>query len=159
MKLNNFLKLVGALVICQLAGVIGSSFSLAEIKTWYPTLHMPPLNPPTWVFGPVWTGLYLLMGVALYLVWERGAQTPAGKRAMRIFGFQLVLNALWPIVFFTWHDSFHALLVIIVLWFSILKSIISFRAVSETAGWLLWPYLAWTTFAVYLNFALWVLNR
>ncbi len=158
MKIKEFLKLVTAVAVCQLAGVIGSVFSSEAIRGWYPT-KTPPLNPPALVFGPVWITLYVLMGVALYLVWKKGWRTAGVKQALGIFGFQLVLNALWPIVFFHWHNPAAAFVLIVVLWFSILKLILSFRKISKPASLLLVPYIAWVTFATYLNLALWLLNR
>lgn len=152
------LKLGIAILVCEGAGIVGSLFTLSEIPTWYATLHKPLLSPPNWVFGPVWTALYLLMGIALYLVWRRGLKTKGVKKAFAVFGLQLVLNSLWSVVFFGLHNPFLALYIIGAMWVLIVATIIAFRSVSPTAAYLLVPYLAWVTFASYLNYSIWALN-
>ena len=104
MKINNTLKLIIAIVACELAGIVGSIFTASAIPTWYATLAKPALNPPAWVFGPVWTTLYALMGVAAFLVWRKGWERKEVKTALGIFGIQLALNVLWSIVFFGLHS-------------------------------------------------------
>ncbi len=157
MKLKNLFKLMGALVVCQMAGVVGAVFTVSQVKDWYPTLVKPALNPPSWVFGPVWSGLYLLMGVALYLVWESNSKDK--KWALWLFGIQLALNAIWSPVFFGAHLIGVTLVIIILMWVAIVMTISAFSKVSKPAAALLAPYIVWVSFATYLNFALWWLNK
>ena len=158
MRINNFFKLVIAIVVSELAGVIGSIFTVAAIPTWYATLAKPALNPPAWVFGPVWTILYALMGVATFLIWRKGWEKKEVKTALGIFGIQLVLNTLWSVIFFGLHSPGTALIDIIFLWLAILATIIVFAKISRPAAWLLAPYILWVSFAVYLNYSIWMLN-
>lgn len=151
MKAKNFFKLLGAIILCQLAGIIGTVFTMDAIPTWYAGLIKPVLNPPSWVFGPVWTILYTLMGISLYLVWQKKGKTG-------IFFVQLVLNALWSIVFFGLKDISLALVVICMMWISIVSTIVVFYKISRPAAYLLLPYIAWVSFALYLNLAIWRLN-
>lgn len=157
--MNKKWKLFIALIIPQLAAVVGSVFTSRSVSDWYLTIERPALNPPSWVFGPVWTTLFILMGVALYLVWTREGVSEAVKRAAyNIFGAQLVLNVLWSVAFFGLQDPGLALFVIALLWVMILLNILIFGKISRIAGRLLWPYLAWVSFATYLNYAIWTLN-
>jgi len=157
MKINNTFKLIIAIVVSELAGIIGSLFTAPSIAGWYSTLVKPALNPPAWVFAPVWTTLFAMMGVALFLIWKN--QTTIKKNmAYRFFFAQLILNTLWSIIFFSQHNIGGALIEIIVLWLAILAAIIFFYKISKTAAWLLVPYIAWVSFAMYLNYALWALK-
>lgn len=157
MKINNTFKLISSLIIPQLVGGLGSYFTIGSVKDWYPVLAKPALNPPAWIFGPVWTTLFLLMGYALYLVWKD--ESGKNKRlAYWAFGIQMVLNALWSIIFFGLHSPGGALLEMIFLWLAILATIITFAKISKPAAWLLAPYILWVSFAGYLNFAIWALN-
>lgn len=140
-----------------MAGVVGAVFTVSQVKDWYPTLVKPALNPPSWVFGPVWSGLYLLMGVALYLVWESNSKDK--KWALWLFGIQLALNAIWSPVFFGAHLIGVTLVIIILMWVAIVMTISAFSKVSKPAAALLAPYIVWVSFATYLNFALWWLNK
>jgi tryptophan-rich sensory protein len=158
MKINNFFKLVISLVVTQMAGIVGSLFTMSSIPTWYATLIRPPLNPPNWIFGPVWTILYLMMGVALYIVWKEGDKKLKIRLAIYIFGFQLLANALWSIIFFGAQNVGLALVDIIILWFAIVATIFRFYKISKTAAYLLVPYLLWVTFATYLNAGIFYLN-
>jgi len=151
----NFKKLIIALILPQLAGIIGSVFTISSIPTWYATLNKPFFNPPNWVFGPVWILLYFLMGISLYLVWESKKEN---KKALRIFGIQLALNTLWSIVFFGFHSPIGALIVIFALLMSIAVTILEFMKISKKVGYLLIPYILWTSFATLLNFAIFLLN-
>ncbi len=159
MKFKNALKLFDSILICEAAGILGAFFTMSQIETWYVTLQMPALSPPNYVFGPVWTTLYALMGVALFLVWREGINTRQVKKALTVFAVQLVLNSLWSIVFFGLHNPLGALVVIVALWLSIVWSMVEFYKVSHAATWLLVPYLAWVSFASYLNAAIWFLNK
>jgi translocator protein len=139
------------------AGFIGSIATMPNIPTWYATLVRPPLNPPSWVFGPVWTTLYILMGIAAFLVWQR-RDHPAAKAGLALFGVQLGLNALWSWVFFAFHTLGLAVLFVLALLLAILGTIERFYRVYPLAAYLMVPYLAWTTFASYLTAAYWYLN-
>ncbi|MEK7103066.1 MAG: TspO/MBR family protein [Patescibacteria group bacterium] len=158
MKLNNLSKAIIALVGCELAGIIGSVFTVSQIPTWYAGLMKPPLNPPGWIFGPVWTILYALMGIALYLVWKSNATQKDKQRALVIFGVQLFLNVIWSIIFFGLHSPAFALVDIMAMWCAIVATIIVFGKISRSAAYLLVPYLLWVTFAGYLNYVVWMLN-
>ena len=139
------------------AGAIGSIFTASAIPTWYAALKKPSWTPPGWVFGPVWTALYLTMGVAAWLVWRRGGWA-ANRTPLTLFALQLAANALWSILFFGLHTPGAAFLEIVVLWSLILATALAFRRVSALAAWLLLPYLAWVTYAATLNFGIWRLN-
>jgi benzodiazapine receptor len=130
-----------SVVICELAGIIGSVFTTPSIPGWYEGLAKPPFNPPNWIFGPVWTILYAMMGVAAYLVYEKGMRNKEVKRAMAVFAGQLLLNTLWSIVFFGAHMILAGAGVIVLLWVGILASILLFRPISKPAACLLVPYI------------------
>lgn len=157
MKINNTFKLIISLIIPQLAGGLGSFFTIGSVKDWYPVLEKPALNPSAWIFGPVWTTLFLLMGFALYLVWT--SESRKSKRlAYSAFGIQMVLNALWSIIFFGLHSPGGALVEVVFLWLAILATIIAFAKISKPAAWLLVPYITWVSFAMYLNYSIYALN-
>ena len=158
MKLNNRAKLIFSILLCLLAGAIGSIFTVSSIPTWYAVLKKPFFNPPNWIFGPVWTVLYILMGISLYLVWKKGIKTEESKVALILFGFQLVINALWSIIFFGLRMPSYALIGIIILWVAILFTIIKFYNISKPAAYLLIPYILWVSFASVLNLYIWLLN-
>ena len=151
----NWFKLIISLIIPQLAAIIGGLFTAKSIPTWYATLIKPSFNPPNWLFGPVWTTLYLLMGISLYLVWNSQKDF---KVALIIFGIQLGLNLLWSILFFGLHQPLWAFIEIIFLWIFIVLNIIFFYKISPVAGLIQIPYLLWVSFAALLNFFLWRLN-
>ena len=153
---NNFFKLVIAVVVAELAGVIGSVFTVSAIPSWYAGLVKPALNPPSWIFGPVWTTLYALMGVSLFLIWK--SDSPQKFKAMWLFAAQLVLNAIWSPVFFGLRSIGDALAIIVLLWAAIVLTIFVFAKISKTAAYLLLPYIFWVSFAAYLNYFIWVLN-
>jgi tryptophan-rich sensory protein len=158
MRLNNFLKLVIAIVVSELAGIVGSVFTVSSIPTWYATLQKPSFSPPNWIFGPVWTTLYFLMGIAVFLVWKKGLERKDVKIALGVFGGQLVLNALWSIIFFGLHNPFWAFVEIIVLWLAILWTMFAFYKISRPAAYLLLSYILWVSFAAYLNYSIWIIN-
>lgn len=159
-KINVFdiLKLVISLVICQFAGFIGSVFTTPSIPTWYATLNKPFFTPPNWLFAPVWTTLFVLMGVSLFLVWRRSLESREVKTSIGIFIFQLILNTLWSIVFFGLRSPIAGLIVISILWIAILLTILKFYRISRTAGAILIPYILWVSLAAVLNFAIFTLN-
>lgn len=150
-------KFLASIIICQGAGLIGSFFTVPEIKTWYSFLIKPSFNPPSWIFGPVWTLLFLLMGISLYLVWDKNF---GGKSQTVIlaFGAQLVYNIFWSVIFFGLRDPLFAFVDIIILWVAILHTIFVFNKISKLASWLLVPYLLWVSFAGVLNFYILALN-
>jgi len=157
-KLNSFLKLIGAVVVSELAGGIGSLFTVSAIPTWYATLAKPALNPPSWIFGPVWTTLYLLMGIAAFLVWKKGWDRKDVQKALGVFLLQLVLNAAWSIIFFGLHSPLWALVDISAMWLAIVWTMVLFYRISKPAMWLLLPYILWVSFAAYLNYSILALN-
>lgn len=158
MKPIEFLKLIISILICHSAGFIGTVFTSSAIPTWYDSLKKPPFSPPNWIFGPVWTILYTLMGISAYLVWRQGINDSQIKTALIIFGVQLFLNALWSPIFFGFKAMFAALIVIIIMWIAILLTILTFFKISTVAAVLLIPYILWVSFATILNFSLWMLN-
>ena len=153
------LKLVLSIVICEAAGGIGAIFTTPQISGWYQTLKKPGFTPPTWLFGPAWATLFLLMGIALYLVWSKGLEFKTIRPAIIIFIVQFALNILWSALFFGLKQPLAGLIEIAVLWVAILLTIIYFWAVSRPAGILLLPYILWVSFATALNAAIVFLNR
>ncbi|MGC9599604.1 MAG: TspO/MBR family protein [Minisyncoccia bacterium] len=150
--------LVLAIIICELAGGAGALFTLSAIPGWYAGLIKPALNPPNWIFGPVWTTLYFLMGIAAFLVWRKGLSQKDVRTALIIFGIQLLLNVAWSVIFFGAHNPAGAFADIVLLWLAILATIITFYKISPAAAYLLLPYILWVSFAGYLNYAVWTLN-
>lgn len=146
------MKLFISLLLPQLAGFVGSIFTISAIPAWYATLNKPSFSPPNWLFGPVWTTLYILMGISLYLVWSKG------KQGLMLFKLHLVVNALWSILFFGLRSPILGLVAIIILWIMILALVKIFWKIDRLASILLWPYLVWVSFATVLNFAILVLN-
>jgi tryptophan-rich sensory protein len=159
MKTGDIWKLVVSIIACLAAGAIGSIFTWEAIPTWYATLEKPAFNPPNWLFAPVWTLLYLLMGIAAFLVWRRGLENRQVRIALIVFLVQLVLNALWSVVFFGLESPLYGVVVIAVLWVAILFTVLKFYRISLAASVLMWPYLLWVTFAAVLNVSIWLLNR
>lgn len=127
--------------------------------SWYNTLNKPFFNPPSWVFGPAWTILYTLMAISAVLIWKKGLKKKGVKEALKIFGIQLALNLAWSPVFFGAHNILLALVIIILMLFYIVKTIRLFSKINKTASYLLYPYLAWVSFATVLNFSVWLLNK
>jgi len=159
MKASDIWKLVVSIIACLAAGAIGSIFTQQAIPTWYATLEKPAFNPPNWVFMPVWTLLYVMMGVAAFLVWRKGLESKQVRIALIVFLVQLVLNALWSVAFFGLESPLCGLIVIVALWVAILFTVLKFYRISLTASVLLWPYLLWVSFAAVLNSSIWLLNR
>jgi len=157
MDLREIGKIAVAIIICQLAGIIGSVFTMEAIPGWYATLAKPEFTPPSWLFAPVWITLYTLMGISLYLVWQRKDAKDATP-ALLVFFAQLVLNTIWSIVFFGLQSPFYAFIIIIFLWVLIAGSIYFFYPISKTAAYLLIPYILWVSFAALLNYYIWILN-
>lgn len=151
-------KLVVSIVACQCAGLIGSVFTRSAIPTWYATLQKPPFTPPNWLFLPAWVTLYVLMGISAFLIWRKGLDDRRIRTALIIFLIQLILNALWSIVFFGLESPLYGVIVIIALWVAILFTLLRFFKISKAAGILLIPYIIWVSFAAALNTSIFVLN-
>ena len=150
--------LVAWVALSLLSGVIGGVATASSVDTWYRTLDRPPWAPPDFLFGPVWTLLYVSMGVAAWIVWRRrGEREVAG--ALWLFGAQLALNAAWSLVFFGLQAPGAAALEIVVLAAAIVATIAAFARISRGAAWLLVPYLGWVCFATALNLSVWMRNR
>ncbi len=147
-----------AVFICVLVGFLSSFATQSSVNDWYVTLNKPSFNPPNWIFAPVWSVLYILMGIAAGLVWIKGFYHVWVKTALYHFGFQLLLNALWSIVFFGFKNPFWALIVIGALLISIVLTFRWFKVVNKLAAYLLIPYFLWVCFATLLNFKIWQLN-
>ncbi len=151
--MNKVWKFIISILVSFSAGAIGGIFTTPSITTWYATLVKPSFNPPNWLFGPAWTVLYILMGIALYLIWASDKENK--KIAYIVFFTQLVLNALWSIIFFGAHEMQWAFFEIIVLWLAILATIIAFYRIVKPAAYILIPYILWVTFAAILNYSVW----
>lgn len=152
-------KAILAVLCMQVLGGLGAFFTTSQISTWYATLNEPPGTPPNWLFGPVWAILYSLIGIAFALIWHYAPAGPAKRTALTIFVIQLVLNLAWSPVFFAMHQMGFALIIIACLWGAIVLNIIHFRRLHALSGLLLLPYLAWVSYASYLNAGYWWLNR
>lgn len=150
-------KLGISLLLCFVVAFLGSLVTTPSIDTWYVTLQKPSFNPPNWVFGPVWTVLYFLMSVSLFLIWSKKTKNK-DKKPLQFFLLQLGLNLLWSIVFFGLHSPIGAFITIVLLWAAIFYTIILFYKVSKNAAYLLIPYLLWVSFATLLNLAIVILN-
>ena|SRR5690349_403322 len=155
--MSRVVKLLVSIALSFVAGAIGSLATTPNIPTWYAALEKPFFNPPNWVFGPVWTLLYILMGISLYLVWTAKNKNQK-TTAYKLFGLQLVLNALWSIVFFGLHQPWLAVVVIGALLVVLTITIKVFSGYSKAAAWLLVPYIAWVSFATTLNIGVALLN-
>lgn len=151
-------KLIVAIAVCQLAGFIGSVFTIPAISTWYAELMKPWFTPPGWIFGPAWIILYTLMGIALYIVWQKGLKQKDQKTATELFIIQLIYNAVWSILFFGFHALALSFIEILILWALIAKVTLDFYRIDKWAGKLMVPYLAWVTFASILTYSVWRLN-
>jgi tryptophan-rich sensory protein len=152
------IRFVIALAAPLAVGLLSGLATAGGVRDWYPTLAKPSFNPPDWLFGPVWTVLYLLMGVAAWLVWRRADEARVGTPLL-LFAAQLLLNGLWSVLFFGLRSPGVAAVEILVLWLLIGLTIRAFRRVSVPAAVLLTPYWAWVTFAAALNLAIWMMNR
>jgi benzodiazapine receptor len=147
-----------SVVVCEAVGLAATPFTVAAIPAWYAGLSKPPFSPPNWVFGPVWTLLYLLMGVAVFLVWSKRTEKHPLTRELAWFGGQLVLNFFWSVLFFGLRAPLLGFAEILLLWGAILFTIIGFGRISRPAAWLMVPYLAWVSFAAVLNGSVALLN-
>jgi tryptophan-rich sensory protein len=151
-------KALGAVLLCEAVGLLAGWITQTSVTTWYPTLVKPSFTPPGWVFGPVWTVLYALMGIAAFLIWQRGLRRARVRRALTAFGVQLLLNAGWSFAFFGARSPGLGLTVILLLWGALAWTVDRFFRLHRIAGWLLVPYLAWVTYALVLNASIWGMN-
>jgi translocator protein len=152
--MNKWLALAGFIILCLVVGGLASFATSQSVTDWYPALNKPSWTPPGWLFGPVWTTLYIMMGVAAWLVWQK----PNSIRALVFWAVQLVLNFAWSFVFFGARAPGLGLINIIALWLAIAATIYVFTRSSRAAAFLLVPYLLWVSFATALNASIWVLN-
>lgn len=152
-------KLSISIGFCLFVGFIGSLVTSPSITSWYLALQKPFFSPPNWIFAPVWTALYILMGIAAYLVWEKGLKKKTVVFALKLFLLQLFLNFLWSVIFFGLHLPGVALGEIILLLIAIFMTLKTFLPINTYAAWLLVPYLLWVSFATVLNLAIVLLNR
>jgi tryptophan-rich sensory protein len=160
MKPVNIIKLVVSCAVPFLVGLMGSLFTTADtLGNWYADLNKPFFNPPNWIFGPVWTTLYIMMGISAYLVWQKDINSKAVRIVLACFIVQLFLNAIWTPLFFGLHSPLLGLIDIVLLLNAIIVTIFAFFQISRIAALLLIPYLAWVSFATVLNASLYLLNR
>lgn len=158
--MNKITKILTVVVTCLAVGYFSGFVTRSAIVDWYPTLIKPSFNPPNWVFAPVWTLLYIMMGLAAGLVWNRiDFEKETVKKALQLFAIQLALNALWSYLFFGLHNPMLAGLEIILLWLIIYETYLQFSKINKISGYLFIPYLAWVSFAAVLNASIWWLNR
>lgn len=157
--MNNVLKFIISVCLPLLIGFSSSFFTVTEIGNWYQTIQKPSWNPPNWIFGPVWTTLYVLMGISFFLVWRSEKAWKIKRIAIILFAIQLVLNFLWSFIFFNQHQIGIAFAEITALWLMIFFTILAFARISRPASWLLVPYISWVSFAAILNFTIWQLNK
>lgn len=154
---KKFVILAMCIIVPLAIGFVGSYFTMPSIPGWYQGLAKPFIAPPNWVFGPVWTSLYILMGIASFLVFQKGINKK-NIYALKIYVLQLLLNLLWSIAFFGFQSLIGGLIIIILLWIIIFINIKAFSKINNTAGYLLWPYIAWVSFASLLNLLILLLN-
>lgn len=153
-----YFRLIFSIVVIQLVGILGSVFTSSAIAGWYNTIQKPSWTPPGWFIGSVWTVLYLLMAIALFLIWQKAKEDKGAKKAFWFFWVHLIFNATWSPVFFGLQSPGLALINIAVLWVLIVILAVWFFRVRKLAGYLIWPYLLWVSFASVLNFLIWRLN-
>lgn len=155
---KNWMKLIVSIAVPLIVGGTASFFTVTGLGSWYSSINKPSWNPPNSVFGPVWTTLYIMMGIALFLVWKSDAPKLQKQNAIVLWVVQLAFNFMWSFIFFNQHQIGWAMADIVVLWFFILLTIIAFSKISKLAAWLLVPYISWVTFASLLNYSIWQLN-
>lgn len=156
--MSNVLKLILAIALPLAVGATSGFFTVTGVESWYQTIQKPSWNPPGWVFGPVWTTLYVLMGISLFLVWKSEASTQLKRMAIALFAAQLILNFFWSFIFFNQQQIGWAVAEIILMWIFILATIFLFANINKAAAWLLVPYISWVSFAAVLNYTIWRLN-
>ena len=156
---KNFVPAIGFILLSQIAGIVGSIFTTPAIDSWYRFLEKPVFSPPNWLFAPVWIILYTMMGFAAFLVWKKAKKVKKAKTQLNVFYVHLVLNSLWSIVFFGTKNLGLAFGIIVILWFMIAFLVYKFYEINKRTIFLLFPYLLWVSFALVLNYTVWILNR
>lgn len=156
--MKNKIALISFILLCEFVGIAGSFFTADAIPAWYTQLNQPSFLPPNWIFGPVWTVLYAMIGVVLFRIWKRGLKDKENLFVFKVFLVQLFLNAIWTPIFFGMKNLGLAFIVIVLLWLSIGYLIYLFLKSDKTSSWLLLPYLFWVSFATALNLAFFLLN-
>lgn len=155
---NNYLVLIGSILLAEAVGGIGSFATFSAIPTWYVYLNKPFFSPPNWIFGPVWTTLYALMGISAYLVWRKVQFNKKSLPFWHVYTIQLLLNGIWSFLFFGLKFTGLAFIEILAMWYFIARSIQEANKLDKLATYLLYPYLGWVSFASILNLAIWLLN-
>ncbi len=158
MDKKEFFRLILSIIICQLAGIIGSIFTASSVTSWYPTLVKPSFTPSGFYIGLIWIVLFFLMGISLFLIWRETPSSIEARIALNFFAAQLIVNVLWSMAFFGMRSPIRGVFVITFLWILILINIIKFWPVNRTAAILLIPYIVWVSIAAYLNYSIWRLN-
>jgi benzodiazapine receptor len=158
MDKNELFRLILSILICQMAGIIGSIITASSVASWYPTLVKPSFTPPGSYIGLIWIVLFTLMGISLFLIWRMAPSNPKARIALYLFAAQFVVNVLWNVAFFGMRSPLSGLIVIGILWILILITMIKFWPINKTAALLLIPYIVWISIAAYLNYLLWMLN-
>lgn len=156
--IRSYPMLAAAILFCLIVGSLGSLVTVTGPGSWYSALQKPFFAPPNWVFAPVWTTLFILMGIALYLVWQCGTENREVKIALGIFGVQFFLNVIWSFLFFSLRSPLLGFIDIIILWVAIVVTIGAFYRVKKSAAYFLIPYIAWVTLASALNGAVYFMN-
>jgi tryptophan-rich sensory protein len=156
--MNKSGKLIVSIAIPMVIGTLSGLLTPSGDSNWYRTIEKPSWNPPSWVFAPVWTTLYLLMGIALFLVWKSEDNSRSKQPAFVLFGAQLILNFCWSFIFFSAHELGWALAELGLLWIFIILTMFAFRRFSRGAPWLMLPYICWVSFAGLLNYTVWQMN-
>lgn len=158
--MQKYLRIIYCVTICLVIGFLSGKVTQSSISTWYPTLQKPSFNPPNWIFAPVWTTLYIFMGIAAGLIWnEINSKEKEVKQGLKFFVIQLALNALWSYLFFGLQNVFLAALEVILLLLMIYETYIKFKPIHRNVSYLLLPYMAWVSFASVLTWSIWFLNR
>jgi benzodiazapine receptor len=158
--MQKYLRIIYCVTICLVIGFLSGKVTQSSISTWYPTLQKPSFNPPNWIFAPVWTMLYIFMGIAAGLIWnEINSKEKEVKQGLKFFVIQLALNALWSYLFFGLQNVFLAALEVILLLLMIYETYIKFKPIHRNASYLLLPYMVWVSFASVLTWSIWFLNR
>lgn len=157
--MKSFFKFVIAILLPEFVGSVSAFFTVSSISNWYQFLRKPAFSPPNYIFGPVWTMLYLFMGISFYLIWIKGWKNQKVKKALTFFFIQLTFNFVWSLLFFGLRFPLLGLIDIIILWVMILLTIMKFQKISKIASYFMIPYLLWVTFASLLNLSIVILNR
>lgn len=153
--MSKYIRLILFIIGSELVGILGSVFTISSIPVWYANLTKPFFSPPNWIFGSVWTILYAMIGISFFLIYESKKNN---KEAIKLFGIQMLLNFIWTPLFFGLKDLSLAFVVIVAMWYYIILTIKAFAKINKNASYLLYPYLAWVSFASLLNFSIWILN-